>query len=176
MVKELISLTYKKAGLKLVHGAVMDVNESKLIISELTLRDLRITKDVTETRRSILRWLALALGVISPGESRLSAVSVLDALLYYQFHDKKDPDVPELSQYINDRWGPINEKTLRYHLLQLKKAGIINNSKGKYFLQKPENEDITDISHWVNSYIDSRISPIKGKVAEALNELKTREL
>ncbi|MGC8651759.1 MAG: hypothetical protein ACP5UH_00700 [Candidatus Micrarchaeia archaeon] len=154
----------------------MDVNESRLIINELTLRELRITKDVTETRRSILRWLALALGIISPGESRLSAVSVLDAILYYQFYVHKDPEVAELSQYINSSWGPINEKTLRYHLLQMKRAGIVENSKGKYFLRKPETGEPSDISQWVSSYIDSRINPIKSKLSDVLTELKTRQL
>ncbi|MEM0149356.1 MAG: hypothetical protein QXW10_00465 [Candidatus Micrarchaeaceae archaeon] len=156
----------------------MEINESKLIISELTLRDLRITNEVTETRRSILRWLALALGIISPGESRLAAVSVLDALLYYQFQEKKDADVPEMAQYISSKWGPINEKTLRYHLLQMKKAGIISNAKGKYFLQKGSgagSADESDISAWIGSYIDSRISPIKGKVSSVLKELKARQ-
>ena len=152
----------------------MEVNESKLIEAELTLRDLRITKDVLETRRSMVRWLALALGIISPGEARLSAVSVLDAILYFQFQEKKDPSVDELSDYINKRWSPINEKTLRYHLLQLKKAGIADNSKGKYFLTRNEGTDSSDIAMWVNSYIDSRIAPIKGKIAESMKELKNR--
>jgi DNA-binding transcriptional ArsR family regulator len=152
----------------------MEVNESKLIEAELTLRDLRITKDVLETRRSMVRWLALALGIISPGESRLSAVSVLDAILYFQFQEKKDPTVEELSDYINKKWSPINEKTLRYHLLQLKKAGIVNNSKGKYFLKRDEGIDSNDIVGWVNSYIDSRVEPIKGKIANGMSELKNR--
>ncbi|MGC8585938.1 MAG: hypothetical protein ACP5K5_00095 [Candidatus Micrarchaeia archaeon] len=152
----------------------MEINESKLILSELNLRELRITKDVTETRRSIVRWLALALGIISPGESRLSAVSVLDAMLYFQFQERKDPEVPELMEYIGSKWSPINEKTLRYHLLQMKRAGIVGNAKGKYFLSRPENADLSDISAWVGSYIDSRVNPIKEKLISVLSELKTR--
>ena len=82
----------------------MEVNESKLIERELTIRNLRMTKEVTETRRSLVRWLALSLGVISPGESRLSAVSVLDAILYFQFSERKDPSVEELMTYITGAW------------------------------------------------------------------------
>ncbi len=152
----------------------MEVNEAKLIERELTLRNLQMTKEVMETRRSIVRWLALALGVISPGESRLSAVSVLDAVLYFQFNEMKDPTVPELMEYIAKAWGPINEKTLRYHLLQLKKATIVDNEKGRYFLVKPGIGDRYDAEAWVRGYLELQINPIRDKISIALKELKTR--
>lgn len=152
----------------------MEINESGLIENELTLRDLRITKEVTETRRSIVRWLALALGIISPGESRLTAVSVLDAMLYFQFSEKKDPSVEEISEYITRSWGPINEKTLRYHLLQMKKTNILNNSKGRYFLIAPSIGDRYDPDIWVGNYLDSQVNPIKNKLKVAMRELKGR--
>lgn len=152
----------------------MDINESNLIENELTLRDLRITSEVTETRRSIVRWLALSLGVISPGESRLTAVSVLDAMLYFQFSQRKDPSVEELTEYINKSWSTINEKTLRYHLLQLKKTNILNNSKGKYFLVAPTMGDRYDPDIWISNYLDSQVNPIKEKLKIAIKELKNR--
>jgi hypothetical protein len=152
----------------------LDVNESNLIENELTLRDLRITKEVTETRRSVVRWLALALGIISPGESRLTAVSVFDSMLYFQFSERKDPTVEELSEYINKSWGPINEKTLRYHLLQLKKTNLLNNSKGKYFLVAPSMGDRYDPDLWIINYLDSQVNPIKDKLKVAIKELKSR--
>lgn len=152
----------------------MELNESKLIERELTLRDVRITKEVTDTRRSIVRWLALSLGVISPGESRLTAVSVLDAILYFQFNEKKDPSVEELSAYINKSWSEINEKTLRYHLLQLKNTGIVNNSKGKYYLIAPDIGDRYDPDTWIVNYLDSQLNPIKEKLKTAIKELKSR--
>lgn len=152
----------------------MEINESELIENELTLRDLRITKEVTETRRSIVRWLALALGIISPGESRLTAVSVLDSILYFQFEEKRDPTVEEVMEYINRSWGAINEKTLRYHLLQLKKTNILNNSKGKYFLTAPDMGDRYDPGIWIVNYLDSQIKPIREKLKIAMKELKSR--
>ena len=152
----------------------MEVNESKLIERELTIRNLRITKEVTETRRSLVRWMALSLGVISPGESRLSAVSVLDGILYFQFAEKKDPSVEEMMTYITGAWGAMNEKTLRYHLLQLKKANIVDNAKGRYFLMMPEVGDRYDASLWVVNYLDSQVNPIKEKMISVLRELKSR--
>ncbi len=150
------------------------INESKLIEGEITLRDLRLSDEVSETRRSIVRYLALSMGIINPGESRQSAVSVLDAILHFQFSLRRDPSVSELSEYIGLNWAPINEKTLRYHLLQFKKAKIINNEKGRYFIFNPKIGDKYDESVWVNSYIDNIMSPIKEKMILALKELKNR--
>lgn len=150
------------------------LNEAKLVEREFTLRNLQINKEVMETRRSIVRWLALSLGIISPGESRLTAVSVLDSLLYFSFKERKDPDVPEMIEYITKAWGPINEKTLRYHLLQLKKINITANSGGKYSLVWPDIGERYDAEGWVASYIDRETTPIKEKLKMAVKELKER--
>ena len=151
----------------------MEINESKFIEREITLRNLMLTKEVTETRRSLVRWLALALGVINPGESRQSAVAVLDAILYFQFAQRRDPSVAELSEYIGRTWEPMNEKTLRYHLLQLKKANIVGNAKGVYFLSGSIDQKY-DEDAWVNGYFNSEVQPIKDKIITAIKELKGR--
>lgn len=150
------------------------LNESSLIERELTLRNLRITKEVIETRRSIVRWLALSLGIISPGESRLSAVSVLDAMLHFQLDEKKEPAVPDIMEYILKQWEAMNEKTLRYHLLQLKKMNIVTNDSGKYSLVWPDIGDKYDAENWINGYIEREIGPIKNKVGIAIKELKSK--
>ncbi len=152
-----------------------EISESKLIEREFTLRNLVLTKEVTETRRSLIRWLALSLGVINPGESRQAAIAVFDSIMYFQFNEKRDPEVPELMEYISKSWGTeINEKTLRYHLLQLNKANIVKHSKGKYFLQQPDGAQKYDCEAWVNHYFNTEINPIKDKLLSAMKELKTR--
>jgi hypothetical protein len=150
------------------------LNESKFIENEVTLRDLRFSGETAETRRSLVRWLALSLGVINPGESRQTAIAVLDGILYFQFSLRRDPEVGELSQYIEKNWAPVNEKTLRYHLLQLKKARIVGNSKGRYSLAWPEVGDRYDEATWVNGYFNSVVEPIKERVKLALKELNGR--
>lgn len=151
----------------------MALNESKFIEKEVTLRDLRFSGETAETRRSIVRWLALSLGLINPGESRQAAISVLDSILYFQFSLKRDPAVDELSEYISKNWSPINEKTLRYHLLQFKKARILRNSKARYSLVWPEVGERNEDS-WVDGYFDSVVDPIKERVKIALRELNGR--
>ncbi|MCL4389045.1 MAG: hypothetical protein M1528_03265 [Candidatus Marsarchaeota archaeon] len=153
----------------------MELNESKLIEREITLRNMIITKEVLETRRSLVRWLALALGIINPGESRLSAIAVLDSLLYFQFIERRDPSVQELSDYISKNWEPINEKTLRYHLLQLKKANVVNNSKGTYFLSNVDGDEKYNEEAWVNRYFESEVQPVKDKISTVMRELKNRQ-
>ncbi len=149
----------------------LKIIESRLIEREHTFRNLKLTKEVFETKRSLVRWLALSIGVINPGESRLGAVPVLDAILNFQFVKKKDPTVPELLEYIRDSWSEMNEKTLRYHLLQLKNMSLVDNAKGKYFLVMPENGEKYSEQAWASYYFDSEIGEIKSKVLEAVKAL-----
>ncbi len=153
----------------------MELNEAGLIEKEMTLRNLRLTKEVLETRRSIARWLALSLGVINPGESRLSAVAVLDAMINFQFGKQQDPTYDDLERYISENWEQMNEKTLRYHLLRMKKLGIIENSKGKFYLKPPSVGDRFDAGAWASNLFEEEYKQIALKIAEAIRELKNKQ-
>lgn len=151
-----------------------ELGESELIEKELTLRNMRLTKEVLETRRSTARWLALTLGILNPGESRLSAVAVLDALINFQFVKKIDPNANELAEYINRNWEAINEKTLRYHLLRMKKMGLVENSRGKFCLKPPNMGDRYDAQNWAACLYESDYKEIASKIGEAIRELKNK--
>ncbi|MDE1846094.1 MAG: hypothetical protein KGH53_02330 [Candidatus Micrarchaeota archaeon] len=153
----------------------MELNEASLIESEIMLRNLRMTKEVLETRRSIARWLALSLGVINPGESRLSAVAVLDAMINFQFVRSIDPNYADLEKYINDNWELMNEKTLRYHLLKLKNMGLIENSKGKFYFRPPSFGDRFDASAWATKLFEEEHRQIATKIGDAIKELKNKQ-
>ncbi len=150
------------------------LNEASLIENEIRLRDLRLTKEVLETRRSIARWLALSIGIINPGESRLSAIAVFDALLFFQFVKKIDPNVEQLKEYIKNNWQEINEKTLRYHLLRFKRMGLVENSQTKFYFKTPNIGDKYDTELWANNLFREEYNNIIVKVKEALNELKNK--
>jgi hypothetical protein len=152
------------------------LNEAELIEREITIRDLRLTKEVVETRRSIVRWLALSLGIINPGESRLSAIAVLDALIYYQFIKKTDPNIDDIISYINSNWQQMNEKTLRYHLLRMKNMGFLENSQGKFYFKAPSIGDKYDIAAWADSLFAEDYKEVRNKIKEAMNELKNRSV
>ncbi len=151
-----------------------ELSESELIDKEVTLRNMRLTKEVLETRRSIVRWLALSLGVINPGESRLSSVAVLDALINFQFIRKNDPTVAELADYITKNWEPMNEKTLRYHLLRMKKTGLVENSQGKFYLKPPPMGDRYDALTWAAGLYETDYKEIANKISEAIRELRSK--
>ena len=110
----------------------MELPESKLIKSEIVLRDMDLSDDVKMTRKALVRWLALSLGLISKKESRRSVLLILEALLYYHLKDKKEPNYQDLTDYFSKEGQTLNEKTIRYHLTQLRKAGVIEEDRGVY--------------------------------------------
>lgn len=153
----------------------MDLSEADLIERELTIRSLRISKEVLETRRSAVRWLALSLGILNPGESRLSSLAVLDALVYFQFLKKQDPTVRDLTEYIGKNWEAINEKTLRYHLLRMKKMGFVENEQGKFYFKPPSVGDRYDPFVWSSNVFESFYKEIAGKVGDVVKDLKSKD-
>jgi hypothetical protein len=160
---------------KIRRSDFLELNESELIERELTIRDLRISKEVLDTRRSAMRWLALSLGIVNPGESRLSAVAVLDALVNFQFVKRQDPSVKELVDYINANWEKINEKTLRYHLLRMKRMGFVENEKGRFSFRQTGYGDRFDAEEWSRGAFESFYSGVAAKVGEVVNGLKNKE-
>ena len=110
------------------------IPESKLIKKEVVLRELLLSKEVLETKNSLLRWVALSLGLINQNESRLGVLSVFEALVYFQFVEKKDANFDEIMSYLQkNQEQKLSEKSIRYHLLQLKKKGIVENKKGLWY-------------------------------------------
>ena len=154
---------------------LMKLNESELIEKEITIRNVRLTNEVLETRRSSIRWLALSLGVINPGESRLSAIAIIDALVHFQFVKKTDPEVKDLISYISTNWEPMNEKTLRYHLLRMKKMGLIENSQGKFYFKPPSIGDRYDAGTWSLNLFKSDYTDIAKKIDEVIKSIRSKD-
>ncbi len=153
----------------------MKLSEADLIERELTIRDLRLSKEVLETRRSAVRWLALSLGILNPGESRLGSLAVLDSLVYYQFLRKKDPTARELAEYINKNWEQINEKTLRYHLLRMKKMGFVENEQGRFYFKPPAIGERFDAYSWSAGVFETFYKGIAGKVGDVVKDMKSKD-
>ena len=150
------------------------LNEAELVEKEMTLRKLRLDSTVLETRRAIARWLALTLGIINQGESRQSAVAVLDALVNFQFIKQRDPSAEELKEYISSNWEQINEKTLRYHLLRMKKMGLIENTHGKFYFRPPSQGDRFDPANVFGSIFEQDYKDITQRINQAIGELKNK--
>ncbi len=153
----------------------MELSEASLIDKELKIRNLRLSVEARETRRSAIRWLALSLGIINPGESRLGSLAVLDAMVYYQFVNKQDPTAKELSGYISRNWEPINEKTLRYHLLRMKRMGFVENANGKFYFSPPQAGDRFDAHNWSMNMFEGFYKEVSGKIGDIVKEIKGKD-
>jgi hypothetical protein len=154
----------------------MEMPEAALIRGECLVRDLQFNEDVKLTRKALVRYLALSLGLISPNETRTGLLEVLEALLFFHFKKRQggaDPDIYQLLDKVKEiRKEEPNPKAVRYHLLQLKKLGIIESKKRKYrFALSPQQEDdslAAALSHAYRQKMDSSFE----KIARALSVLE----
>ncbi len=154
----------------------MEMPESALIRGECLVRDLQFNEEVRLTRKGLVRWLALSLGLISPNESRIGLLEVLEALLFFHYESRRthsEPDIHQLLAKVKEiRRKEPNPKAVRYHLLQLKKLGIIETKKRKYrFVLAPlqENDDLAfALAHVYRQRMDASFE----KVKKALSQLE----
>lgn len=156
--------------------SIMEMPESALIRGECLVRELQFSEEVKLTRKALVRWLALSLGLISPAESRTGLLEVLEALFYFHYRKREthsDPDIHQILAKIAEiKKGEPNPKAVRYHLLQLKKLGIIEAKSRKYcFVLSPsqENSDLaTALSHVYKQRMDASFEKMK----KALSQLE----
>ncbi|HIH19054.1 TPA: hypothetical protein HA225_03680 [Candidatus Micrarchaeota archaeon] len=147
----------------------MEMPESSLIRGECLVRELQLSEDVKLTRKGLVRWLALSLGLISPKESRTGLLEVLESLLFFHFKKRnsgKEPNIHEILAKIKEiKKAEPNPKAVRYHLLQLKKLGIVETKKRKYrFVLAPmqENEELSEaLAHVYRQRVDSSFAKMK---------------
>ncbi|MBD3210384.1 hypothetical protein GF318_03310 [Candidatus Micrarchaeota archaeon] len=121
------------------------IPESRLIQSELTIRGLTLPDDVLLARKSLLRWVALSLGMVSPNESRTLLLDILDVL--FEFSAKNEsPTTRDILARLEQKTkkGP-NPKAVYYHLQKLKDNGIISRKKGRYVLGDGEESSLKEI-------------------------------
>jgi hypothetical protein len=121
------------------------IPESRLIRSELTIRELALPDDVLLARKSLIRWIALSLGMILPNESRRLLLDILEVL--FEFHIKNDAPttkdiIARLTELTKEEQNP---KAVYYHLQRLKDFGILTRKKGMYYLGDGEGRSLKGI-------------------------------
>ena len=121
------------------------IPESKFIKNEITLREMSLPDEVKLTRKSLIRWIALSLGLISPNESRKLMLDLLEALFYFHIQ-KEQPTTYQILDKLGEITGKKqNAKAVYYHLLKLKEAGILTRKKGQYSFGDGEWKKLPDI-------------------------------
>jgi predicted transcriptional regulator len=107
--------------------------EAKYIEKELVLRKMLVSNEIDLTRRSKVRWLALALGLINPNETRHHFLDVFEVLLLAKSHDKY-LSIEEIAKELNANGKKMDEKTIYYHIQRLKSYGLVSKKGKKYIL------------------------------------------
>ncbi len=118
------------------------IPESKFIRKEIVLRNMWLADEVRLTRKSMVRWVALSLGLISEKESRDLIIDLLDVLFEF-FAKGEEPTTQEildrLKAKINEEPNP---KAVYYHLQKLMDQGLLQREKGKYYISR-ENKRLS---------------------------------
>ncbi len=125
----------------------MSLPEASLIRQEHIVRDMQLLSEVKLTRRGLVRYLALSLGLISPNESRTLILDILEALFGAHFSGE-EIDVNQLMEKINSlrpAGQPAQIKAVRYHLHQLKEKGLLERKAGRYRFSLPPMAEKTDL-------------------------------
>ncbi len=109
--------------------------EAKHVINEITVRKLTLSDELM-SRKALIRWLALSLGLISERESRTLILPILEKSL--ELSEKNDKFTSkELIDAVKGMSPEYKEKAIRYHISQLKKKGILFELNREYYLGDP---------------------------------------
>lgn len=143
--------------------------EAQYIEKTITLREMRLPPEVEMTKKSLVRWFALSIGLISEDESRQTVLDVLDAFLHCQFREGIDPTTNDIFDHMkkknkaySKRSPQSTEKLIRYHLNHLSSLNIVKRKGRTYTLIKhPTSSDITDsIRHSLDSNVSNAFDHI----------------
>jgi len=105
--------------------------ESELVRKTFTFRKMDLPPQVLLTKKSLLRWFALSLGLISENESRSTLLEVLDAFFFFVFSKHESPSSKQVREFLaKNRNLDISEKLVRYHLNRLCELGFFSHEKG----------------------------------------------
>jgi DNA-binding transcriptional ArsR family regulator len=146
------------------------IPESRYIKSEITIRDMAIDSSVKLSRESLVRWLALSLGLIGENETRTNILPLLDVMIDAHLSGN-GLELPDIYNKVNKK-VEMDDKTVYYHLGRLKKAGLISKKETKYYFGDGFEKDLNMIIE--NAY-RTRIDNSFLSVREAINSLQSRK-
>ncbi len=142
------------------------VPEKELIKREYHLRELRLPSDTKLTKQSLLRWVCLSLGLLSPDESRQSILPIFDSFLTLQFTEK-NPTVSELAEKSSQP-----EKAVRYHLNRLVALGLVEEQKRHYKFVMDSSSNTLNIKKTFQEHYVKNLTTSLSSVEQALAELQ----
>jgi len=150
------------------------IPESELIRKEVIVRQIDLPSSVTLTKKSLLRWCTLSLGLISPKESRDKGFLVFDALFTFLFTKKTAPTTLDVKAFIKEKSGvEMSEKLIRYHLNRLIELGIIARDGLVYKINpSPVSENRSSMKESFNAWAKKPLEKNLEDIALALEKLQ----
>jgi hypothetical protein len=150
------------------------IPESELIRREFIFRQIDLPSSVTLTKKSLLRWVALSLGLISPKETRDKGFLVFDALFTFLFTKKVSPTTLDIKDFIKEKSSvEMSEKLIRYHLNRVIELGIIQRDSLTYKLNpSPSSEQRDSLKESFNAWTKKQLEEEMKKISEALEKMQ----
>ncbi len=146
--------------------------EAELVRRTFIVKEVDLPPQVRMTKRSLLRWFALASGWISEQESRQTILDVLDALFYFHISRRASPTTQEIMSYVKEKTGEeISEKLLRYHLKRLTDSHFLIRDKQHYKFNPAPNGEPTDVIASYNHWISQSVIRSTQNIETALTDL-----
>ena len=140
--------------------------EKELIRRSYTVRDMRLPLGTKLTRKSLLRWLCLSLGLLSPDESRQSILTILDAFLKLQFSGHQ----PTISELAEGSGQP--EKAVRYHMARLIALGLVEEKKRRFSFKLDSISDTLNLQKTFREHYAETLASSLSSVERAFSELQ----
>lgn len=150
------------------------IPEAELIRRELILRQIDLPASVLLTKKSLLRWCCLSLGLISPKETRDKGFLVFDALFTFLFTKKQNPTTLDVKAFILEKNSvDMSEKLIRYHLNRVIELGFITRDGLVYKINpSPDCEQRDSLKESFNAWTKKMVEEETKKIGEALEKLQ----
>jgi hypothetical protein len=146
------------------------------IRGEWCLREMDLNPEIFKTRRGLLTWLAVALGLKNPNDGRDGVVYVLEALFSYCLGRGSSPTFEEIKGYVGRKFlergrSAPSDEAIRHHLRRMIKMGIVERDRGRYCLARnPLKPD--DPSGFVDVLFE-RLEKVKKLIKAAVRDIKS---
>lgn len=133
------------------------------VIREITLREIPLKSEIKISKRSLIEWLCLTLGLINPKDKRRGIITIMEVLLEAHKNDER-LSFPEIVERVKQK-EDIDDKTIYYHLKRLKNMGLITRINGKYVFGDGSERSLGNI---FSKVIEEHCEKTKEKIKEAL--------
>jgi len=150
------------------------IPEAELIRKEYVIRQIDFPESVALTKKSLLRWCCLSLGLISPKETRDKGFLVFDALFTYLFTKKTTPSTLDIKSFIKEKNNvEMSEKLVRYHLNRVIDLGLIIRDGTHYKVNpSPSSEQRESLKESFLAWSKKNIETEMDKISLALEKMQ----